>query len=188
LQSQLVPRGQATAQRELAVALENALEARRQRIIVSQSQVNVVKSSCLIVEAICSLLVIALVHSHDRMASTITMGVFATGVAACVLLIAAHDRPFTGQISPDALLQVMPVGQPRDETLLSRSRRAPRAHALAGRRTRKDTASAHALAPLRQIQSSELTILFVQHSRTFVQPHQPVPEFSLGQTLPIGKS
>ena len=43
-----------------------------------------------------------------RLASTITMGVFATGVAASVLLIAAHDRPFTGQISPDALLQVMP--------------------------------------------------------------------------------
>jgi hypothetical protein len=58
----------------LAVALENALEARRQRTIVSQSQVNVVKWSCLIVQAICSLLVIALVHSHDRMASTITMG------------------------------------------------------------------------------------------------------------------
>jgi hypothetical protein len=77
--------GQATAQRELAVALENAFEARRQRIIVSQSQVNVVKWSCLIVQAICSLLVIALVHSHDWLASTITMGVFATGVAASAL-------------------------------------------------------------------------------------------------------
>jgi hypothetical protein len=38
------------------------------------------------------------------------MGLFATGVAASVLLIAAHDRPFTGQISigPEALLQAMP--------------------------------------------------------------------------------
>jgi len=37
------------------------------------------------------------------------MGLFATGVAA-VLLIAAHDRPFTGQISisPEPLLQIMP--------------------------------------------------------------------------------
>jgi hypothetical protein len=38
------------------------------------------------------------------------MGLFATGVAASVLLIAAHDRPFTGQISigPEPLLQIMP--------------------------------------------------------------------------------
>jgi hypothetical protein len=37
------------------------------------------------------------------------MGLFATGVAAAVLLIAAYDRPFIGEISvgPDPLLQVM---------------------------------------------------------------------------------
>jgi len=36
----------------------------------------------------------------------------ATGVAASVLLIAAHDRPFIGQISigPEPLLQIMPGG------------------------------------------------------------------------------
>jgi hypothetical protein len=35
---------------------------------------------------------------------------FATGLAASVLLIAAHDQPFTGQtsISPEPLLQIMP--------------------------------------------------------------------------------
>src|SRR5262249_35253778 len=53
---------------------------------------------------------IAMVHSDNRLASIIAMGIFATGVAASVLLILAHDRPFTGEISirPDALLQVMP--------------------------------------------------------------------------------
>ena len=37
---------------------------------------------------------------------------FTTGIAASVLLIAAHDRPFTGQISigPEPLLQIMPGG------------------------------------------------------------------------------
>jgi len=34
---------QTTAQREIATALENALDAHRQRIIVSQLQVNFVK-------------------------------------------------------------------------------------------------------------------------------------------------
>jgi hypothetical protein len=102
--------GQQIAQREMATALENALDARRQRIIISQSQVNWVKWSCLFVQAVCALLAIAAIHSGDRLAATITMGLFASGVAACVLLIASHDRPFTGQISVGAepLLQVMP--------------------------------------------------------------------------------
>src|SRR3979411_2262284 len=58
----------------------------------------------------CELVVIAVVHSYNRLASGIAMGLFATGVAASVLLIAAHDRPFTGQISigPEPLLQIMP--------------------------------------------------------------------------------
>ena len=40
----------------------------------------------------------------------ITMGLFGIGVAAFLLLILAHDRPFTGELSvrPDPLLQVMP--------------------------------------------------------------------------------
>jgi hypothetical protein len=83
--------GQKTAQREIATALETAFDARRQRIIISQSHVNLVKW------LYGSLLPIA-------------VGLFATGVAASVLLIAAHDRPFTGKISvgPGPLLQVMP--------------------------------------------------------------------------------
>jgi hypothetical protein len=62
------------------------------------------------VQALCVLLAIALVQSGNRMACTITMGMFASGVAACILLIAAHDRPFTGDISVAVtpLLQIIP--------------------------------------------------------------------------------
>jgi len=122
--------GQQIAQREITAALENALDARRQRIIISESQVNWVKWSCLFVQAVCALLAIALVHSGDRLASTMTMGLFASGVAACVLLIASHDRPFTGQISvgSEPLLQVMPEagapsGRPDGVRFDDRSRR-----------------------------------------------------------------
>ena len=102
--------GQKTAQREIATALETAFDARRQRIIISQSQVNLVKWLCLFVQAAAALFAIAMIHSDNRIASAITVGLFATGVAASVLLIAAHDRPFTGEISvgPGPLLQVMP--------------------------------------------------------------------------------
>lgn len=109
--------GQQIAQREIATAVENALDARRQRIIISRSQVNWVKWSCLIVQAVCALFAIAMVHSGDRLASAITIGMFASGVAACLLLIASHDRPFTGQISVgfDPLLQIMPEAGARQQ-------------------------------------------------------------------------
>jgi hypothetical protein len=102
--------GQKTAQREIVTALETAFDARRQRIIISQSQVNFVKWFCLFVQAAAALLAIAMIHCDNRIASAITVGLFATGVAASVLLIASHDRPFTGEISvgPGPLLQVIP--------------------------------------------------------------------------------
>jgi hypothetical protein len=102
--------GQIVAQREIVAALENAMDARRERINLSQSTVNWVKWSCMFAQAICALVAIALVHSDNRAAAAIAMGVFATGVAVCGLLIASHDRPFTGEISvkPDVLLQVRP--------------------------------------------------------------------------------
>jgi hypothetical protein len=105
--------GQQTAQREIISALGSALDARRQRIIVSHAEVNPVKWWCLYLQAVCELLVIALVHCDNRLTSAIALGLFATGVAASVLLIAAHDRPFIGQISigPGPLLQIMP-GEP----------------------------------------------------------------------------
>ena len=102
--------GQQTAQRELTTALENALDARRQRIIISQIEVNWVKWLSLSLQAACALLGIAMVHSDNRLASAIAMGLFGIGVAASLLLILAHDRPFIGElaVSPNPLLQVMP--------------------------------------------------------------------------------
>lgn len=101
---------QMLSQHEIAVALRSATDAHRQRIIVSESQVNATKWACLIVQALCALLAIAVVHNGDRLASLLALGLFASGVAACILLIAAHDRPFTGDISvsPAPLLEIMP--------------------------------------------------------------------------------
>ena len=102
--------GQQIAQREIIGALQNAMDARRQRLTISQSQVTGIKWFCLYLQAVCALIAIALVHSDNRLASILSLFLFATGVATAVLLIAAHDRPFIGEISvsPDPLLQVMP--------------------------------------------------------------------------------
>lgn len=102
--------GQTTAQREIVAALENAIDARRQRIIVSRSGVNWVKWAALLLQALCTLTAIAMVHSDNRGAAAIAMGIFAIGVAVSIVLIASHNRPFSGAISvkPDLLQQVMP--------------------------------------------------------------------------------
>jgi hypothetical protein len=108
----LTPRGdgQVIAQREIVTALQNALDARRQRILVSELTVNWVKWTGLILQAICILLAIAMVHSDNRGAATVAIAIFATGVAVSLVLIASHDRPFTGEVSvrPDLLRQVIP--------------------------------------------------------------------------------
>lgn len=102
--------GQGVAQREMAIALESALEARRQRILISHLAVSLLKWACLVIQAICVLIAIALTHGDKRSAALIAMGLFATGAAACFLLIGAYDRPFIGQLSirPDPLLHVIP--------------------------------------------------------------------------------
>ena len=108
----LTPRGdgQVVAQRELVAALQNALDARRQRIILSAAGVGWVKWIGLLLEAASTLIAIALIHCDNRKTAALAMAVFASAVAIVVVLILSHDRPFTGRISvrPDVLLQVMP--------------------------------------------------------------------------------
>ncbi len=100
---------QRTAQSQMMTALHTALETRRQRIVVSQSSVDTIKWTGILLQALCTLIAIAMVHSDNRLACAIALTLFSTGIALSVLLIAAYSRPFTGQISvgPDLLKQVI---------------------------------------------------------------------------------
>ena len=91
-------------------ALNRALDARRQRIIISQSEVGPVKWAAILLQGLCTLIAIAMVHSDNRLACAIAVALFATGIALSSLLIAAYSRPFTGEISvkPELLQQVIP--------------------------------------------------------------------------------
>lgn len=104
-------RSQEIAQREIVANMNTALDARRTRILISREQVNLVKWSALLLQAICALVTIACVHGEARIAGGLMMTLFATGIAASVLVILAHDRPFVGQfkIGPDPLMQVVPA-------------------------------------------------------------------------------
>ncbi len=101
--------GEMIAQREIADALENAFEARRERILISRARVSFFKWACLLVQAVSILFAIRLIHCDKRLTSAIALGLFATGVGACLVLIVAYDGPFDGAfaIGPGPLLQVL---------------------------------------------------------------------------------
>ncbi|SAK52271.1 hypothetical protein AWB76_01685 [Caballeronia temeraria] len=103
--------GQQTAQRQVAEFLERALEARRERILVSRSEVSGIKWLCLSFLAFCLVFSIALVHGENRLACAVAIGLFCASLATTMLLILSHDRPFSGEIAvkPEPLLQVVPV-------------------------------------------------------------------------------
>jgi hypothetical protein len=102
--------GETVAQREIVTSIESALDARRQRIIISQSRVNWVKWAGVVALAALALLAIAFVHSENRRTTAIAMGIFAAAVAVALVLIASQDRPFSPPfgVKPTVLEQVIP--------------------------------------------------------------------------------
>jgi hypothetical protein len=105
--------GQKLAQSEIVSALEHAMDARRQRIVTSRSTVSRIKWTGLLLQALCTLVAIAMVHSDNRTTCAIALTLFATGIAMAILLIGCYSRPFTGEISVghELLDQVMTSGR-----------------------------------------------------------------------------
>ena len=110
----LTPQNEAQriAQHEIVAALHRAADARRQRIVISQSTVGPVKWTAILLQGLCTLIAIAMVHSDNRLTCAIAVAIFATGIALSSLLIAAYGAPFSGDISvgPELLQQVAPSG------------------------------------------------------------------------------
>src|SRR2546430_13975633 len=67
---------QRTAQPEMLKALQ--LDARRQRIVISQSAVGTVKWAAILLQGLCTLVAIAMVHSDNRLTCAIALTLFAT--------------------------------------------------------------------------------------------------------------
>lgn len=103
--------GQAVAQQEIVRSIESALDARRQRVIVSESSVNGAKWGAVVALAILTLLAIGFVHSRNRAAAAIAMALFAAAASAAIVMIAAQERPFAGDfaVRPTPLEQVEPT-------------------------------------------------------------------------------
>ena len=106
----LTPRsdGEKAAQQQMISSVQSALDARRQRIILSESSVNWVKWSGVILVAVLTL--IAFVHCENRLAAGLALGLFTAAVAGSLILLAVQQRPFGGEfaVRPDPLVQVLP--------------------------------------------------------------------------------
>jgi hypothetical protein len=108
----LTPRtdGEKAAQQQMISSLQSAFDARRQRIILSESSLNWVKWSGVILVAVLTLIAIAFVHCENRLTAGLAMGLFTAAVAGSLILLAIQQRPFGGEfaVRPDPLVQVVP--------------------------------------------------------------------------------
>jgi hypothetical protein len=111
LSMNLPPGGQQLAQQRAVAAIEDALDARLQRILLSQATLGRTKVFVLILLAGLVLVVIAVMHFDNRGAQVMSVAIFATAAAATMLAIFVYDRPFGGggiSLAPTVLLDVRP--------------------------------------------------------------------------------
>jgi hypothetical protein len=101
--------GQKVAQDHAASAIERALQARRNRIVLSQSAISPAQWSVIFVLDALILLTITMIHVGRHVTTVVNLFVFSTAVAACVVLLMINDRPFTSggiTVLPTSLLEV----------------------------------------------------------------------------------
>ena len=100
---------QQVAQERAVIAIEQALEARRYRIVLSQATISPIQWLVIFLLDILILLTIAFVHLNRPATAVVNLFVFSTAVACCLVLLMVHDRPFAAggiTLQPHALRDV----------------------------------------------------------------------------------
>jgi hypothetical protein len=106
-----VQTNQQVAQQRAVVAIEHALEARRNRVRLSQDEIAPIQWAVIIVLAVLMLVTLAMVHIESRLAMGITMFIFSSAIAVCLVLLMVYDRPFGAGgfvVQPTVLRDIMP--------------------------------------------------------------------------------
>jgi hypothetical protein len=101
--------GQTLAQQRAIAAIEQALTARRGRILLSQAAIDIVQWLVVVALAVLTLLIIAMVHVERPVTLAFSLIVYASAVAACMTLLMENDRPFAAggnTVQPTALLEI----------------------------------------------------------------------------------
>lgn len=98
-------------QNRALIAIEDAIEMRRNRVGLSRAGIAPVQWTVIVVLAGLVLVSIAAMHITTRLAMGIAMFVFSTAVAVCVFLLMVYDRPFGlggFTLPPTAYREAMP--------------------------------------------------------------------------------
>ncbi len=99
--------GQQIAQQRTLVAIEQALDARRNRILLSGASVLPMQWVVIIVLGTLMLVTVAIVHIDRPLAMAVNLFILSTALAVCLMLLLVNDRPFsTGgfEIRQDSLV------------------------------------------------------------------------------------
>jgi Protein of unknown function (DUF4239) len=109
--SSFVPAGPGPqlAQQRAVVAVERALEARWNRILLSKATIAPIQWLVVVILAALTLVTIAMVHIERRTTVAINLFIFSTAVGACLVLLMVNDRPFAIggiTIEPSALRDI----------------------------------------------------------------------------------
>ncbi len=104
--------GPVVAQRQAALAIEQALGARHGRILLSQRVISPLQWSAVLLQAALVMATVAMVHIDRRRTIAVNLFVYATGIAICLVLLLVNDRPFSGREAslPPAPLHDMVAG------------------------------------------------------------------------------
>lgn len=101
--------GQIAAQSRAILALMTALEARRNRILLSEATIEPIQWTVIILLLVLVLVTIAKVHIDRPTTAAGALFVFSTAMAACLILLLVNDRPFAAggfTLQPTALEEV----------------------------------------------------------------------------------
>jgi Protein of unknown function (DUF4239) len=82
------------ARQQVLGAIERAFVARENRIRLSKAQIAPIQWTAIVVLASLILATTAMIHIGRPAAMTITLLIFSTAVAMCLILLMAYDRPF----------------------------------------------------------------------------------------------
>jgi hypothetical protein len=98
--------GQQLAQSRAVAAIEQVLQARRKRILLSEAVISLPQWMVIIVLDALVLFTIGTVHAGRYTTAAVNMAIFSTAVASCIVLLMINDRPFNSGgivIQPSAL-------------------------------------------------------------------------------------
>jgi hypothetical protein len=98
--------GQQLAQSRAVAAIEQVLQARRNRILLSEAAISPAQWIVIIVLDTLVLITIGTIHGARNTTAAFNMTIFSTAVAACIVLLMINDRPFNtgGNVVPPTAL------------------------------------------------------------------------------------